>query len=250
MNILITGGNGFLARGMAGPLSDAGHTLRQMDCGDFETEYDRIQGDVAVLDDVRRALDGMDAVIICHMAPRNPNAYETPEMCFKINVTGTANILHLAQEGGIQKAVIISTSTTNRPEDPMKWITAIPLPATKGLYELTKSCQETIGMHYAAAYNMQIALLRVGYIVDADHMQDKYGRTVNERAPLDCDRRDVGEAARLFLEKDLPGLSVFPVMSTFESLSIWGAQHTIDTLGWIPRFDFDRLPLPAKKDAP
>lgn len=249
MKILITGGNGFLGRGLAVPLAEAGHKLRQMDRNRIETEYEQFQGDVAVLDDVRRALDDMDAVIISHMAPRSPNSYETPETCFKINVTGTANILHVAQEAGIKKAVIISTSTLIQPKDPMKWINTIPLPATKGLYELTKSCQETMGMHYAFSFNMQIALLRIGYVIDADHMKDKYGREVSERHPLECDRRDVGEVARLFFGKDLPGLNVFPVMSTFESLNTWGTQHTIDILGWTPRYDFNRLPLPTRKDA-
>jgi nucleoside-diphosphate-sugar epimerase len=241
MKILLTGGGGFLGTGMAEPIAKAGHTLRMMGRSPFETPYERFQGDASSLDDVRRALIGMDAVIINHMAPSKSDAYVTPEVCFKINVTGTANILFAAQELGIKKIVIIS-STSPQPNDPMAWLATIPLPTSMGLYGLTKECQETIGMHYAREHGMQIALLRVGYIVNADEMKDKYGNAVGERNPKDCDRRDVGEVARLCLEQDNAGLQVFAVMSTHEAMKEWGVQHTVDTLKWTPRYDFDVLP--------
>ena len=97
-------------------------------------------------------------------------------------------------------------------------------------------------MQYAKEAGMQVSILRVGYIVDGDAMQDKYGREVKERADLDTDRRDVGEVARLCLERDDIELEVFAVMSTRESLKSWGVGHTVERLGWSPRFDFDALP--------
>ena len=245
MKILVTGGGGFLGKGMAETLCKNGHHLRLIGRSPFETEHESFQGDVSCLDDVRRALTGMDAAVINHMAPRNPDAYITPEVCFRINVTGTANILFAAQELGIRKIVIIST-TSPKPKDPSAWLATVPLPAS-GLYGLTKECQETLGAHYAREHGMEIALLRVGYIVNADEMKDKYGRVVGERNALDTDRRDVGEVARLCLEQNHAGLRVFAVMSTHEAIKEWGVQHTIDCLGWKPRYDFDRLPLPAAK---
>lgn len=244
MKILVTGGGGFLGKGMVENLSKNGHQLRLMGRSPFETIHERFQGDASNLDDVRRALEGMDAVVINHMAPREPNAYATPEVCFKINVTGTANILFAAQELGIKKAVIIS-STGRTPDDPAAWLATLPIQG-QGLYGLTKECQEIIGQHYVREHGMQIALLRVGYIVNADEMKDKYGRPVGERNPLDCDRRDVGEVARLCLEQENAGLQVFAVMSTHESMGPWGVQHTVDTLNWTPRYDFDCLPTDGK----
>ncbi len=244
MKILVTGGGGFLGKGMAETLGKNGHHLRLMGRSPFETQHERFQGDVSNLDDVRRALTGMDAVVINHMAPREPNAYATPEVCFKINVTGTANVLFAAQELGIKKAVIIS-STSPKPEDPKAWLKTIPLPA-KGLYGLTKACQEVLGDFYVREHGMYIALLRVGYIVNADEMKDKYGRPVGERNALDCDRRDVGEVARLCLEQNRSGLDIFSVMSTHESMGPWGVQQTVDALNWKPRYDFDILPSDQK----
>ncbi|MCE9612817.1 MAG: NAD(P)-dependent oxidoreductase [Lentisphaerae bacterium] len=240
MRILVTGGGGFLARGMAGPLAAGGHTLRLMDRAVFETPHECVAGDVAVLDDVRRAAAGMDGVVISHMAPREPNAYATPDACFRINVTGTANILFAAQELGVKKVVIIS-STGRKPGDAAAWLATLPIQG-EGLYGATKECQEVLGQHYAREHGMQIALLRVGYIVDADVMKDKYGRAVGERNALDVDRRDIGEVARLCLEQNHAGLRVLPVMSTRESFFEWGVRVTVDTLSWTPRFDFDALP--------
>ena len=59
---------------------------------------------------------------------------------------------------------------------------------------------------------------------------------------MDVDRRDIGEVARLCFEQDHPGLQIFPVLSTSESLDQWNVQHTMDTLNWVPRFDFNDLP--------
>lgn len=245
MKIMITGGGGFLGRGMAIPLAAAGHSLRLMGRSPIESEHESAVGDVTKMDDLRKAMAGVDAVIINHMAPRSPNAYETPGTCFEINVTGTANIFEVGKELGIKKFVIISTTGTKVPADYMKWIQTRPLPAN-GLYGATKECQEALGIHYAREENMQVSVLRVGYIVNAEEMQDKYGRSIGERAPLDCDRRDVGEVARLALEDETIEFEVFPVMSTREALETWGSQYTVERLKWTPRYDFDVLPMPDR----
>jgi nucleoside-diphosphate-sugar epimerase len=226
-------------------LVKGGHTLRLMDRAEFETTHELFIGDVTEIDDIRNAAEGVDAILITHMAPRQPNAYETPELCFKINVTGTANIFQAAQENGIGNIVVIS-STGRPPEDPKTYVESIPIEG-QGLYGLTKECQETIAAHYVREHGMNVALLRPGYILNADKMKDKYGRSVGERNVMDVDRRDIGEVARLALEQAHPGLQIFPVMSTPESLVSWNVQHTINTLGWTPRYDFNDLPWDGKE---
>lgn len=245
MKILITGGGGFLAHGMMDNLVGGGHTLRLMDRSKFETTHELFIGDVTEIDDIRKAAEGVDAILINHMAPREPNAYETPELCFKINVTGTANVFQTAQEKGITNIVVIS-STGRPPKYPKAYIETVPIEG-QGLYGLTKECQEIIATHYVREHGMKVALLRPGYILNADKMKDKYGRSVGERNVMDVDRRDIGEVARLALEQAHPGLQIFPVMSTPESLVSWNVQHTIDTLGWTPRYDFNDLPWDGKK---
>ena len=105
MRILISGGWGFLARGLAIPLEAAGHVVRRFDVHEGDHTGDFVVGDVARLDDDRRAIEGCEALICAHMAPRSPDAYATPERCFDINVRGTANLFFAAREHGIRHAV-------------------------------------------------------------------------------------------------------------------------------------------------
>lgn len=246
MKILITGGGGFLARGMIEPITAAGHELRLVDVAEFDIPpHECVVGDVTNYDSMQECVDGVDAVIINHMAPRNPNAYLRPDTCFGINVTGTANVLQACVDKGVKRAVIISTTSTKPPADYRQWVRQIPVNTTGGLYGMTKACQETVGLQFMLNHGMAISLLRLGYIINAEAMKDKYGRDISERAPLDCDRRDVGEVARLALEREDNAIDVFPVMSTREAHEMWGTQHTIDRLGWKPRYDFDALPMPS-----
>ena len=249
MKILITGGGGFLARGMIEPLEAAGHTLRLLDVGAFDIPpHECVVGDVADFDSVRKNVEGVDAVIVNHMAPRNPDSYRRPDTCFGINVTGTANVLQACQETGIDRVVLISTMGQQPSEGYWPWLKKIPFPGDSNLYSMAKACQETLAQQYSLIYGMQISILRLGYVLDGDAMQDKYGRRVGERAPLDCDRRDVGEVARLSLEREDRELEVFPVASTREANDLWATQYTIDRLGWKPRYDFDRLPMPTPRE--
>jgi nucleoside-diphosphate-sugar epimerase len=244
MHIAITGGGGFLARGMAIPLAAAGHRLRIFDVRAGDTSLETVVGDVAKLDDARRALDGCDGLVIAHMAPRTPNAYETPELCFDINVRGTANLFFAANERGIRRAVVVSSTATIM-KYPMPWRHDLPgdRPGA-GLYSLTKACQEQVARFAADHYGMSVAVLRIGYVVDGEAMLDKYGRAVAERNEMDTDRRDVGEVARKWLESDLTGYETFQVMSTHEAMDSCDLRYTCERLGWEPRYDFDRLPLP------
>lgn len=212
--------------------------------------HEVFQGDVVNLDEVRGALEGMEAVIINHMAPRSPNAYDIPERCFDINVKGTANLFFAAEAAGVKRIVLISTTgQIDPPSDINAWLEHVPQRSELlSLYNVTKSCQEAIAEQYARLADMSVSILRVGYILDGDAMRDKYGREIGERATLDTDRRDVGEVARLCLERQKPGLAVFPVMSTHEAMQEWGVQRTVDELGWQPRYDFERLPLPKAKE--
>jgi hypothetical protein len=90
-----------------------------------------------------------------------------------------------------------------------------------------------------------VSALRVGYVMDEESLADKYGRQVKEWSPLLTDRRDIGEVARLCLERPDIKYEVFNVMSTDESLKLYDMQHTCDFLKWKPAHSFRGLPKPA-----
>lgn len=249
MKILVTGAGGFLGRGMVIPLAAAGHELRLMDVSPFESEHDVRVGDVSDLDSVLELTEGMDGIIIAHMLGRGPGAYESPEGVMDVNVKGTANLLHAAVERGIRNVVLISSESviSAHKGTPLANRRLSPRKTANEWYGLSKILQEVLCEHFAEVHGQQMDVLRVGYILDGERCEDKYGRKVGERAPPDTDRRDIGEVARLCLERDHQGMEIFHVMSTPESMDEHEVRYTCERLGWQPKYDFTWLPLPGEK---
>jgi len=241
--ILVTGAAGFLGRGLIIPFEEHGYELRLMDVAPFESRHEVIVGSVADYDTVEKAVEGVHAIVIAHMAPwgKEQANYKLPTMPIDINVKGTAHVFHAAVKHGVKKVVVISSeaAVSGNPDELRKHDS--PLRA-KGYYGLTKVCQEAMAEQFSREHAMQVACLRPGYILDADTNTDKYGRVISERAPADADRRDIGEVARLCIESPTLAYDVFHVMSTWESMTVLDVQHTSDTLGWKPKYDFSWLP--------
>ena len=246
MNVLITGANGFLGKGMVEQFEKYDdYKLRLMDIIPSESVHEVYVGDVSIYEQCYDALDGIDGIIIGHMAPRGENDinYSTPEMAFDVNVKGTANLFHAAVQRGIKKIVVISSEATlgaYKKSDQVHTLRAKPL---AGYYGLSKGCQELMAEHFAGEFDdLQIACLRVGYILDGENNLDKYGRHIGVRNLGNTDRRDIGEVARLSLESDKLKFEIFHVMSTKESLERWDVQYTCDFLNWKAQYDFSWLP--------
>lgn len=244
MKVLVTGAAGFLGRGLIVPFEGV-HTLRLMDVTGFEpSEHECLVGSVADLETCRRAVEGADAIVIAHMASRQAGAYETPEVPFDVNVRGTANLFFAAAEQGIRRVVLVSsTGVVGCHEREAKRFLDRDLPMrSRGIYGLTKICQETIAEQYHRTEGFEVACLRVGYIVDGDLCQDKYGKPFSERNWQLSDRRDIGSAALAAVE--LPDLAweTFYVMSTDESMARCDTRYTRERLGWMPKHTFKHLP--------
>jgi nucleoside-diphosphate-sugar epimerase len=248
MKILVTGAAGFLGRGMVGPLAVNGHQLRLMDVVACDMPpHEAVIGDVSDPAAIVTAMRGVDALVIAHMAPRGADNvnYRTPALPMAVNVGGTANLFQAALDAGVRRVVLISSTAAvekagGLEADP----TTLPL-RTAGWYGLGKAMQEMIAEQFARTTGMQVVSLRVGYILDGDANQDKYGKAVAERNYADTDRRDIGEVARLCLERDDLGYAVFNVMSTQESMQRAAVRLTCERLGWTPRHDFSWLREPA-----
>jgi nucleoside-diphosphate-sugar epimerase len=243
MKVLITGGAGFLGRGMVAAF-DAKHPLRLMDLCPWGSSHEVVAGDVADLDQVRHATEGVDGIVIAHMAGRpggGPLDYDSPPTAFDANVKGTANLLFAAAERNIRRVVLISSAGGVGAYTEEGFRSHDHPPKSKSLYGLTKVLQEIVAEHFSRVHGIGVAVLRVGYIVDADALNDKYDRKVRQYGRGLIDRRDIGEAARLALE--LPDLEyeTFFVFGTKAAEEHFDVEHTRRRLGWTPRFDFSSL---------
>lgn len=238
MKVLVTGAAGYLGRGMIEPF-EGEHDLRLMDVVDFDSPHEKVIGSVADLDVCRRAVEGVDAIVVAHMAPRADGTYDTPPAPFDVNVKGTANLFFAAAERGIKKAVVISSLgvvASYVKED--KFLT-LDLPVRGAhMYTLTKICQEVIGEQYHHEFGMGVAVLRPSYIHDEDSRKDKYGREADECNWHFIDRRDIGLASKLALELDDLGFEVFYVLGTPMAKDHAEMTPTYERLGWVPQHPF------------
>jgi len=241
MRVLITGAGGYLGAGLIKPF-EGRHELRLMDLAAFESEHEVLTGDVADLSACREALEGIDGMVIAHMASVQAGAYEEPPVAFDANVKGTANLFFAAVEQNVRRIVLISSvgAVNGYPADVFR--SRDLHPKAKEIYGLTKALQEVIAEQFQREHDLEVAVIRTSWVMDADTMITKYG----DRVPHYCvgltDRRDIGEAARLALE--LPDLKyeVFYVEGTPESAEKEDLAYTRERLGWTPKYDFKWLP--------
>lgn len=242
MKILMTGAAGFLGRGMVEALAPK-HTLRLMDVVPVESPHECVVGDVCDLETVRRAVAGMDAIVVGHMAPRQPGVYDVPTLPFDINVKGTAHLFHAAMETKIQRVVLISSIGVVVGHQRAKTFLRCDLPpATDGVYALTKSLQESIAEHYHRVAGISVAMLRPAYVADEDQLVDKYGRhpaTVNWQF---IDRRDIGDAADAALRLPDLGCEVFYMLGHPDAAEHADIARSHERLGWTPKHDFTKYP--------
>jgi nucleoside-diphosphate-sugar epimerase len=240
MNLLLTGATGYAGQGLAGALSGE-HWVRGADIVDKPSAcHELAPGDITDYTACQKLVDGMDALVLCHMAP-NPRGYETPPMAFDINVKGTANLYHAAAEAGIRRVVLISSVAviaTGEGERDAR-IGVGPYSSGKGLYSLTKVLQEQIAASYYHSHQIATAALRPGWIVNDGELVTKYGEKMERYNPTLVDPRDIGHATLAALA--LPDLAL-------ESFNLGQEGVAVDTassrerLKWGPHHRFESLP--------
>jgi nucleoside-diphosphate-sugar epimerase len=120
MNVLVTGGAGFIGSSLVRSLAGDGHTVRVLD--DFSTgrpaNLDGVAGDLEVLEgDVRdpatvaKAVAGAEVVHHLAALPSVARSVADPRASHEVNVDGTLNLLLAAVEAGVGRVVYASSSS-------------------------------------------------------------------------------------------------------------------------------------------
>ena len=200
-SVLITGGAGFIGSHLADELLAAGYRVRALDSlaeqvhdsagrPDYlSADVELVTGDVRDAEVVRRAVDGVDAVV--HLAARvgvGQSMYEPAEYA-AVNSVGTAVLLEALLEQPVRKLVVASSMSiygegayepapaVERSREQLEsgeWeprgpggekLEAVPTPESKqpslaSVYALTKYDQERMGLLYGAAYDVPAVALR------------------------------------------------------------------------------------------
>jgi UDP-N-acetylglucosamine/UDP-N-acetyl-alpha-D-glucosaminouronate 4-epimerase len=120
MNVLVTGGAGFIGSSLVRALAGDGHSVRVLD--DLSTgragNLDGVAGDVELLEgDVRdpaavaKAVDGAEVVHHLAALPSVARSVADPRTSHEVNVDGTLNLLLAAADAGVRRLVFASSSS-------------------------------------------------------------------------------------------------------------------------------------------
>lgn len=123
MNILVTGGAGFIGSHIAKLLCDRDHQVTVIDnlSSGHEEAIDKrakfIKGDLAGGDQVKQALQDQDAVI--HMAAfiEVADSVKKPVEFFKNNVENSFLLLEMMKQAGVNKIIFSSTAAVYQPQN-------------------------------------------------------------------------------------------------------------------------------------
>ena len=98
MNILVTGGAGFIGSHTVDAALAAGHTVRVLDdlstgtAANLPDSAELLTGDVTDLAAVEQALQGCDAVIHLAALVSVPQSLQEPARTYHVNTTGTVGL--------------------------------------------------------------------------------------------------------------------------------------------------------------
>lgn len=165
MRTLVTGGAGFIGSHLVDALAEGGHSVRVLD--DLSTGFhanlhpaaELVPGDVADLDLVQRAIDGVEVVF--HQAAHRAvlRSVEHPLTTDRANTLGTLTVLKAATDAGVRRVVYASSSSVygNGSRAPVSE-TARPRPRSP--YAVSKLAGEYYCRVFAELYSLETVALR------------------------------------------------------------------------------------------
>lgn len=231
MNVLLLGGHGFLGPHVVTAL-EGDYRLRITDIRPIDSPHETMQVDVADLDQVRRAAEGMDVIVNCSVL--RPDR----KLAFDVNTLGTYNALYAATEAGHARFINTGPHFTVSGDayhgSDFGISTEIPPHAGRNLYALSKSAGQEIARVFTdnhALYNLCLLFLNFR---DAEPPPDAPPRPLN---PFSVTFPDAGRAVRKALEVELTDLpspnEVFYILADLPHGKYSNAKAK-RLLGWQP----------------
>ncbi len=233
MKVLLLGGNGYMGPHVVKAIEDY-YTLRITDTMPIESRHETRIVDVADLDQVRRAAEGMDAIINLSVLRHDR------KLAFDVSTRGSYNAMQAAVEHGIPRVINTGPHFTlagQTYEDFDFGLNAdIPPHPGTNLYALTKSLGQEICRIFTENHDLHVLTLL--FLTFLDHDDPRTGTDLN---PFTVSWRDCAESFRCALDADLDTMPS-PCECFFIVADLphgWVSnQKTKRLLGFQPRDDF------------
>lgn len=151
LNVLVTGGAGFLGSHISDELSNRGHNVTVVDLNKSQwlrEDQEMVIGDITDSDFLDKVLEGKDVVYhLAALADLN-KAKTKPLDTVKINVLGTVNLLETAVKKNVKRIVFASSVYVYSREG--------------GFYRCSKQACENYIEEFNRMYNLDYSILRFG----------------------------------------------------------------------------------------
>jgi nucleoside-diphosphate-sugar epimerase len=212
MRILVTGSAGHLGEGLMRTLRADGLETVGLDV--LRSPYTDLTGSIADRALVRRAMEGVDAVVHAATLHKPHVGSHTRQEFVDANITGTLNLLEKAVDASVSRFVFTSTTSTfgraltPAPGAPAAWITEDVTPVPRNSDGATKTAAEDLCELIHRDHGLPVLILRTSRFFpepdDRDDVRAAYDDTnlkVNELLYRRVDLEDVVSAHRLALDR-------------------------------------------------
>ncbi|CAN5658922.1 GDP-mannose 4,6-dehydratase [soil metagenome] len=209
MNVLITGGAGFIGSHLCERLIASGHRVIAMDNFDpfypeqvkrqnlsglrAEARFTLVEADIRDLEQMERSLTAAEAGtidVVVHLAARagvRPSI-EEPLLYSRTNVDGTVAVLEMARRRGIRNFVFGSSSSVYGNNSRVPFSEGDPVDHPISPYAATKRAGELICHTYHHLYGMSVVCLRFFTVYGPRQRPDlaihKFTRLMAENRPI------------------------------------------------------------------
>lgn len=169
-SVLVTGVSGFIGSNLAEELLADGHFVRGID--NFETgrlenikelkkhaDFELVEGDIRNKKTANSIMDGIDFLFHQAAVPSVPRSIEDPILTTEGNCVGTANVLWFANECGVHKAVVASSSSVYGASERLPKEESMP-PNPMSPYALSKFWTERLAVQFDEFYGLDTVALR------------------------------------------------------------------------------------------
>ncbi len=167
MKVLVTGGAGFIGSHVVDRLEAHGHEPRILDlvASPYRAagEIDAVIGDLNDAEDVRRAVDGCEAVLHLAALADVDLVARDPARADLVNVRGTQSLLDAVRDADVGRFVFASTVWVyGDASTPALLDEETPLGLPKHFYTATKIAGEMYTASYGELYDLEHTILRFG----------------------------------------------------------------------------------------
>lgn len=182
MEVLVTGGCGFIGTNLVSRLLDEPSVSRVRTLDNYETgvrrsatspDIQEIDGDLRNPEDVLRASAGVDAIVHLGALPSVPRSIKDPMTTNAVNVLGSLNVLEAARANGVGHVSVASSSSVYGANPTLpKAETLATLPLSP--YAVSKLATEAYANAYSTSFDLPTIAFRFfnvfGPLQRADHV--------------------------------------------------------------------------------